>query len=219
MSERSALIHIERLEGRDYPPASVDLDGTTNTLEGIYNDAGISVEINRGDTDIPDLKGPNSGYTQAELESLMVQYRKQPDQGEKMFAWLVVVTKFEGQDDILGIMFDAEERQGTAVFQGNDMIKTDPRAYMRTSAHELGHQFNLHHEDGTTYDENGITKYTIMNQTWRIQPWPAAIGYKFGEHESTHLSSHSIKNVQPGGGRFYDCDNEHATWHPGINVT
>lgn len=219
MSQRKALLQIERLEGREYPPISVDLGGKKNTLEGIYNDAGIAIEVDKNETDIPDLKGPNSSYTRAELDGLMTQYRKQPSGGENMFAWLVVVTNYAEQDGILGIMFDPEGRHGTAVFQGNDMIRTDPRAYLRTSAHELGHQFNLHHEDGTTYEENNVTKYTIMNQTWRIQPWPDAIGFKFGEHESIHLSSHSIKNVQPGGGRFYNCDNEHATWHPGINVS
>jgi len=26
-----------------------------------------------------------------------------------------------------------------------------------------------------------------------------------------------LKMYNPGGGRFYDCDDEHAKWHPGIN--
>jgi len=103
------------------------------------------------------------------------------------------------------------------------MISTDPNAFLRTSAHELGHQFNLHHEDGTSYDENGVTKYTIMNQTRIIQGstagWPDGIGFRFGEHESTHLSSHTDTDVRPGGGAFYHCNEEHSTWHGGITTT
>jgi hypothetical protein len=218
MSQRNALIHIDRLEGREYPPVNVELGGKQSTLEGIYGDAGVTVEINKGKTDIPDLKGPNSSYSQAELDHIMAQYRKEPKGEEKMFAWLVIVTRYSDNDSVLGIMFDAGERKGTAVFQEQQMIRTDPRAYLRTSAHELGHQFNLHHEDGETYEENGTTKYTIMNQTWRIQPWPAAIGFKFGKHESSHLVTHPIEDVRPGGGGFYVCDSEHSKWHAGITV-
>ena len=83
---------------------------------------------------------------------------------------------------------------------------------MRTACHELGHEFNLHHEDGTTIIEGSSTRYTIMNQTWRITPWPDAIGFKFGDHESLHLSSHPLINVKPGGSAFYECSSEHASW-------
>jgi hypothetical protein len=55
-----------------------------------------------------------------------------------------------------------------------------------------------------------------MNQTRLIQPWPNAIGFRFGHDEGLHLSSHTIRNVKPGGGAFYDCDDEHAGWHGGI---
>jgi hypothetical protein len=218
MAQRNALFRIDKLEGREFPPVNVELDGDEYNLERIYNDAGVAVNITKGDTDIPDLKGPNSSYSVAELDGLMAQFRKEPDVQDRMFAWLVIVTHYSDDDNILGIMFDSAERKGTAVFQDQQMIRTDPRAYLRTSAHELGHQFNLHHEDGETYEENGITKYTIMNQTRLISPWPAAIGFKFGGHERSHLSTHPIEDVRPGGGAFYVCNSEHSAWHAGITV-
>ncbi|MGC2573700.1 MAG: hypothetical protein WA364_19470 [Candidatus Nitrosopolaris sp.] len=219
MSQRSALLEVRRLQGREFPPDNVNFNGRDYGLAQIYNDAGIALEVTKNQNDIPDLKGPNSSYSQAELHSLLTQFRIPPDLGEKMFAWLVVVTNYSEQEGILGIMFEPLDRKGTAVFQGHNLIRTDPRAFLRTSVHELGHQFNLHHEDGTTYEENGVTKYTIMNQTALIQPWPDAIGFKFGEHESTHLSSHPDVDVRPGGAAFYHCNEEHSTWHDGITST
>ena len=98
-----------------------------------------------------------------------------------------------------------EERRGCAVFHGEPFINTDNLAFLRTSAHEVGHQFNLHHEDGTTYTERGATKLSIMNQTRTIedppgQPpgsgWPNRVGLTFRENDRTHLSSHEIEECK-----------------------
>ena len=101
-------------------------------------------------------------------------------------------------------MFDSDERRGCAVFHSHPLINRENLAFLRTTVHELGHEFNLHHEDGTTYNENGTLKHTIMNQTGVIQDstsgWPGGVGLTFRGHESTHLSSHEITNVRPGGG-------------------
>jgi len=215
---RSAFLEIDRMQGTEFPPTSVYFDGKYNTLQGIYLKSGIIVDIRRDENAIPDLAGPDNEYTDAELHNLMTSHRNPiyRETGNKMSAYLVVATNYV-QDGILGVMFDSSTRLGCAVFHGHDLIRTDPRAFLRTSAHEAGHQFNLHHEDGTTFtDGGGLTKYTIMNQTWLITPWPDAIGFIFGDHETVHLASHPISNVKPGGGAFYDCDTEHSGWHGGI---
>ena len=96
-------------------------------------------------------------------------------------------------------------------------------AFLRTVAHELGHQFNLHHEDGATFDDNGTVRYSIMNQTGRIRNsstgWPNGIGFAFGDHERRHLSKHDKKNVKPGGGAFYSCSTEHSSWHGDMSIS
>jgi hypothetical protein len=139
--------------------------------------------------------------------------------GTKMSAYLVIVTNSD-DPDTLGIMFDSgtsDARLGCAVFYGQALINAVSTAFLRTSAHELGHQFNLHHLDGTTYVENGVTKFTIMNQTGTIQDsvggWPAAVSFKFGDHETSHLSNHPDSNVKPGGSNFSTCNTEHQGWH------
>jgi hypothetical protein len=215
---RNVILEIDKMEGTEFPPASVvDFNGKTHTLQGIYSEAGINLDIKKDQDDIPDLAGPDDVYTDAELHNLMTSNRNPlfRETENELSAYLVVVTNYD-TDGVLGVMFDTERRLGCAVFYGHDMIRTDPKAFLRTSAHELGHQFNLHHEDGRTFTDGSVTKYTIMNQTRLIQPWPNAIGFRFGDDESLHLSSHTITNVKPGGGAFYDCDHEHAGWHGGI---
>ena len=54
---------------------------------------------------------------------------------------------------ILGIMFDTGERRGCAVFHSEALINTETLAFLRTAAHEIGHQFNLHHEDGCNFQQ------------------------------------------------------------------
>ena len=57
------------------------------------------------------------------------------------------------------------------------MIRDVPLAYLRTSAHEVGHQYNLHHRDASMHiDGSGQRKYSIMNQTRIIQKYGAVAG-------------------------------------------
>jgi hypothetical protein len=149
---RNVILEIDKMEGTEFPPTSVvDSNGKTHTLKGIYSEVGVNLDIKKDQDDIPDLAGPDDVYTDAELQGLMTSNRNPlfRDTGDRLSAYLVVVTNYD-TDGVLGVMFDTERRLGCAVFYGHDMIRTDPKAFMRTSAHELGHQFNLHHEDGTT---------------------------------------------------------------------
>ena len=60
---------------------------------------------------------------------------------------------------------NAEIRTGFAVFvdslRNSTTITNDNQAYLRTTAHELGHALNLLHRDGDGSE-------TIMNQTGRL---------------------------------------------------
>jgi hypothetical protein len=116
-----------------------------------------------------------------------------------------------------------DSRRGCAVFHTSisnepNFVNTIDLAFFRTSAHELGHEFNLHHEDGNTYSEGGTVKFTIMNQSGNIigSGWPAAVGLAFKGNEIKHLTSHPRQYVKPGRERWKKCNNEHKSWHTGI---
>lgn len=220
---RTAFLEIDMMQGTAFPPDELLFDNRFHTLQDIYLQSGIVLDIRIDENNIPDIAGTDNRYTDAELDNLMATHRNSNFQetGNKMSAYLVVVTRYIDVD-VLGVMFDSAERGGCAVFHSHSLVNTDNIAFLRTTAHELGHEFNLHHEDGSTYNENGTLKHTIMNQTGvilnSISGWPAGVGLTFRGHESTHLSNHGITNVKPGGGRFYKCNSEHKSWHNGISV-
>ena len=150
-----------------------------------------------------------------------------PDNGN-MYAYFMIVNGIIntiGSDGIprprpsvLGAMWDIEKRKGTAVFYKNQTIRNDSVAYLRTSAHEIGHQFNLHHRDGSvTQGDGSQKKFSIMNQTGVISEyggWPSGVSLEFGPFESKHLSQHTLQFVAPGKSKFDGkCDGEHDAWH------
>jgi hypothetical protein len=215
-------------------------------LENIFLDADLKILVKTQETDIVDLaSGQDGAYSEGELDNLMQDHRTRSDNGDNMSAYLVIVNgiHFETEDPdrfgpdptTLGVMFDRKQRLGTAVFYGADMVRSDEYAFFRTTIHELGHQFNLQHSDATTFFENGVRRFTIMNQTWTMRRhkttedefqvpkgtfsdetkypgWPKAIGFRFGQFEKIHLSAHPFSKVTPGGSRFGDCDPVHNKW-------
>ncbi len=236
-SQRNAILEIDTMEGTKLPPGEVSRgetnppvvhDGKTYTLKDIFSRAGVNLQINSSDQKIPVLGDGN--ITIDELLGLMEHYSKRgtiPDR-ESMYSYFVIVNGLlldRGDDGVirpdtgtLGAMFDPDYRRGTAVFYKNEYISTQPIAYLRTSAHEIGHQFNLHHRDGDVTTVNGSQKkFSIMNQTRIIQNyggWPQGISLEFGPLESKHLSSHDIRYVAPGKSAFNGkCDIEHDEWH------
>lgn len=75
------------------------------------------------------------------------------------------------------------------IFHRNETVLSDKVKYFRTVAHELGHTFNLHHEDA----DKGVT---LMAQTKTLEPsqWT----FEFSATSAGHLTSHPAECVWPG---------------------
>ncbi len=234
---RNVKLEIDKISGTQLPPSNVIFENHEFDLKSIFLNAGLNLNIKTNETDLPDLSGPDGAYSLGELDNLMQKHRNTEIIENDMNAYLVVVNgvyfneepeRYGPDHDVLGIMFDLSKRLGTAVFYGNDMINSDPYAFLRTSAHELGHQFNLQHTDAGSYFKDGHRRFTIMNQTriitrhksfdpiyedeYLYPGWPMAIGFNFGDYEKVHLNAHPFLNVTPGGSTFTDCDSIHDSW-------
>ena len=240
-NQRKAILEIDKMEQTKLPPGEISqnetldsnpavvFDGKTYTLKEIFSNAGINLEINSSDDEIPILGDEN--YNNADLNSLMEEYSKRSTitNNENMYAYFAIVNgiiETRGDDgilrprpNILGAMWDFQKRRGTAVFYKNQTINSQPIAYLRTSAHEIGHQFNLHHRDGDiTILNNSQKKFSIMNQTGVIMEyggeWPNGISLEFGPLEAKHLAEHDIHFVAPGNSQFDGkCVIDHDEWH------
>lgn len=219
---RTAFLEIDMMQGTAFPPDEHLFENRLHTLQDIFLQAGIVLDIRLDENNVPDLSGPDGTYTDAELDNLVLAHRNPNFRAtlNKMSAYLIVATQNDRHD--LGVLINTRLRLGCAVFHNEALINTDDLAFLRTTAHEVGHQFNLHHEDGATYNENGITKLSIMNQTRVIQDsssgWPNGVGLTFRENERKHLSSHQKRYVEPAvfGAVFYKCNAEHEFWHDNI---
>lgn len=106
---------------------------------------------------------------------------------------------------LLGYMYagssgTTNDRSAFASFWKNSTVNSDNAKYLRSTAHEVGHAFNLNHCDG-----DGST--TIMNQTGVVGN---TYTYEFSASSLDHLQNHDDDVVWPGTGpRHYSCPHVH----------
>jgi hypothetical protein len=243
---RRCVVEIDKMKGTRFPPDSATFEGKTISLETIFGNTGITLEIEKDEGEIEStgaIAAPST-ITQAELHNLISSHRK-PFKiiGDKMFGYLIIVSpKFVDEKgkvtDKLGETINVKVgtgpfRQASVVFfnsglgTGTDRHKPaaseDDLSFLHTASHELGHQFNLHHQDFEHFFDGTRTRFTIMlsssdpNALLRLR-WPNSESFSFGNHEQIHLSTHPLKNVAPGGSEQYHCNAEHAGWHAGMTI-
>ncbi len=164
--------------------------------------------------------------TQAELETVEMANRRDPI-GSTSFSCglfnaftctryhvygLVVNHFWEGSCGIacrsttlLGLMYagadgTTNDRSAFVGFWKNSTVNSDNAKFLRSTAHEIGHAFNLNHCDG-----DGST--TIMNQTGVVGN---TYTYEFSSSSLDHLQNHADNEVWPGlSGRDYACPHVH----------
>ncbi|MGP0565485.1 MULTISPECIES: hypothetical protein [unclassified Nitrospina] len=105
----------------------------------------------------------------------------------------------------LGLMYAGaggatNDRSAFVSFWKNSTVNSDNAKYLRSTAHEVGHGFNLNHCDG-----DGST--TIMNSTGTVGD---TYNYQFSASSLDHLQNHDDNEVWPGvSPRDYACPHVH----------
>lgn len=106
---------------------------------------------------------------------------------------------------LLGLMYAGasgatNDRSAFASFWKNSTVNSDNAKYLRSTAHEVGHGFNLNHCDGDG-------SLTIMNQTGVVGN---TFNYEFSATSLDHLQNHADSEVWPGlSPRDYACPHVH----------
>ncbi len=106
---------------------------------------------------------------------------------------------------MLGLMYAGasgatNDRSAFASFWKNSIVNSDNGKYLRSTAHEVGHAFNLNHCDGDG-------SMTIMNQTGTVG---STYNYEFSASSLDHLQNHADNEVWPGlSPRDYACPHAH----------
>lgn len=106
---------------------------------------------------------------------------------------------------LLGLMYAGvggvtNDRSAFVSFWKNSIVNSNNAKYLRSTAHEVGHAFNLNHCDG-----DGST--TIMNTTGTVGD---TFNYQFSASGLDHLQNHADNEVWPGvSPRDYSCPHVH----------
>jgi hypothetical protein len=194
---RICQMEFDALENIPVPEYYIWQNNTVNSLRRTYTECGWIIELTYGDTTVVDpLAGTPFSY--ADLYSFWQANANVPSSGYYMHGQFIA----DGPT-ARGVMFmntnripslpSANYRQGFACFWDDFAVFADrPQKYFRTTLHEAGHGFNLYHSD-----QSG--NQTVMTTTPSL-----AAGWHcfFSTTSCTHLQSHSLTDVAPGGTGF-----------------
>ena len=212
-------LEFDRMTGTAYPPQHM-VNGQPVTLESIYEDAGISLDVEEDDTNITPLNIANNDcISDAELDALENGHRHLSLFPSSACGFSIcntyhlygVVVDHYGEvldacvpEFVLGKMWQGHTRSAFAMFYAMNTLQSDGPAYLRTAAHEVGHAFNLHHSDG-----DGTS---LMTQTDDLTGDPV---YTFSVQSREHLDDHPGQCKFPGavgGAPFTWVASEHDVW-------
>ncbi|MDR4481105.1 MAG: hypothetical protein R3B37_15330 [Nitrospira sp.] len=222
-----ASLEFDRMTGTAFPPSQT-VNGQSVTLETVFNDAGINLDVEEDETAIQPLNIPGDDcISDAELATLENGHRHLslfptaacPFEFCNTYHLYGAVVDHYGEvldacvpGFVLGKMWQGHTRSAFAIFYRVNTIQSDGAAYFRTTAHEIGHAFNLHHSDG-----NGTS---IMTQSDDLVGAPM---YQFSNQSRDHLENHPAQCKFPGavgGAPFTWVTNDHAAWaHPMEDLT
>ncbi len=219
-------LEYDRMTGTAFPIEDTDSAGNSEDLTSIFVAGGHLLTIDLNQTNIAPLNGtPNpldpdefDYITTAEVQTLALanrsfqvdadtSYTEDGKQIRKYFVYGIVVDHFRERDDgsrstgSMGLMYDPLLRSAFVNYYKNSINRTQNNLFLRSTAHEIGHAFNLSHGDG-----DGST--TIMNQTRDISE--TTFIYEFSSTSLDHLQNHPLSTVYPGiGPRHYATPHSH----------
>ena len=212
-------LEFDRMTGTAFPPEQM-VNGQSVTLASIYDEAGLKLQVEEDETTIAPLSIPGEDcISDAELTTLENGHRTLSLFPTSICPFLFcntyhlygAVVNHYGEvldacipEFILGKMWQTHTRSAFAIFYPVTYIQTNGAGYLRTTAHEIGHAFNLHHSDG-----DGTT---IMTQTDDVaEDWV----FEFSAQSRDHLQNHPAQCKFPGAigaAPFLSVTEEHAVW-------
>ena len=207
------IIEVDQMEGTTPLQLEQTIDGADVSLRSIYAPANLAIQVVADETNLP----REETVRLADLHGLMTRHRRTDLDPSAIHIHVLVVTEDHDEPDDLGLMFDfgAQDandvpREAFAVFDSvhRDSGGSIERELLLTTAHELAHCFNLHHQDwdGTGFREGStIEGYSSA----------ATVRWRLSEKSLLHFAKHDPRLVMPGadGRPFGDETKEHLDFH------
>ena len=213
---------MRKVIGTDWPPDTVLHRNSEVSLEKIFAACGIALKIEKVNSDLPGLPGGRSFeiadlYAMLEATSMQEHLPVLPWIATVFIVPEILITHDYRYRRPFGLMFDTnttevrkQTRRGCAI--AYNRVRTEPKVFLRTLAHELGHIFNLGHpgEDAEPFSVDAIN--TLMVPTKNLRPpnrLPETIEFRFSLLQREWLKSAPDDYVRPGG---FEYGTKPANW-------
>lgn len=216
----SAQLELDKMTNTSFPPDRYVPPGASGpddhlSIPRIFRAGGRLVATNEDD-DIPTMAPLDHCITIDELEDLVLTYRDDPTSPTSHACYggftctdhhvygAIIGYDYGGstgacQHSKVGFIGDPANRGVFFVFQSAGGLMSSERNFLKATAHELGHTFNLHHEDA----EDGSLMTDGLHEE----------DFFFSPRSQTHLTDHPEDKVWPNMGAFDDFTNAHAQGH------
>lgn len=209
-------LEMDKLANVDWPPSLVahryapGAPWRYHTLPSIYARAGIDVDIQYDQGNLPDTgwaDGDDGFNDDMELAAFMEQNRNSDPGDGRLHLYAAILDR----GSKAGVMFDLDGRRAIALFMEEIIGDGDDEAVetIKTLAHEMGHMFCLQHYDGDGYTGANWSHRppydatTIMNQTMRMnqaEVWDLG----WSANSLHHFYQRSRARWMPGNGVPWD---------------
>lgn len=219
---------VVSVKTHDHPNHPAGLRSETLSIDTVYRRAGFAVTSSGGNGSVPVTgAGANGTWSDAEMHDAMQTYWSHFANAPKWSMWVFSAALHDMGNSLGGIMFDdigPNHRQGTAIFTeafisvapGGD---TAPAAWVQrmrlwTTAHEMGHAFNLAHSWQKSLGTGWIPLLdepearSFMNYPYNVAGGETAFfanfEYRFSNAELLFMRHAPARFVQMGNARWFD---------------
>lgn len=217
-------VELDRMPGAAFPPDKVSPSGGSGssvTLGSLFASAteGRGIEVEEDDTNVSEMFTANYCIRNSDIQALVLAFRDDPTTPTvsscfggftctehhvygAIFNYVYGGSSGTCDGNKGGAMLDPASRGVFVMFR--PALGLSDAAFLRATAHELGHTFNLHHEDS----DPGTLMRTPVGQS----------GFVLSARSQSHLDTHPEDKVWPNAGSFDDFTNAHAQGH-GASLT
>lgn len=212
---RECVLVLSRVDGTEWPPEFIMQRGNRLCLISLFHAAGITLQIKKHKTEIPDLPGGRA-FERTDLQMALAAAMTAHRAGASTWiAGLLIVPEIRtvvgGRSrNPLGLMFSNEAgsngcgpREGCAI--AYRQVHDQPNVYLRTVAHELGHVFNLAHpgSGGEPMEPDAANSLMVpladLRPSYRLSE---AMEFRFSRRDLHWLTNAPEEFVRPGGREF-----------------
>ena len=219
---------VNSVQTHAHPNRPPGLRNENLTIDTVYRRAGFDVTNSGGSGSVPVTgAGANGTWSDAEMHDAMQTYWSRFSNAPRWAMWVFSAALHDMGDSLGGIMFDdigPNHRQGTAVFTEAFISVAPPadpapaawvqRMRFWTTAHEMGHAFNLAHSWqkslGTAWiplvDEPEARSF--MNYPYSVSGGETAFfanfDYRFSNAELLFMRHAPARFVQMGNANWFD---------------